>query len=82
MSINKKEMFISTIDNPFNYFNEFEKWLSFDELNGHNTLSLLARLLPNSIDNISDELENIMLDDIINKLVEENNLLYKKIYNK
>lgn len=35
---------ISTTDNPFNPFDDFEHWKSFDDTHGHNSLAILARL--------------------------------------
>lgn len=34
---------LSTIDNPFNPFEQFDQWLNFDLLKGYNSSALLAR---------------------------------------
>ena len=39
---------ITTLDNPYNPFDSFDKWYSFDTSNGYNTCELLARLSPDS----------------------------------
>lgn len=38
-----KQFMISTDDNPFNPFEQFEDWKAYDDQNGHNSLSILAR---------------------------------------
>ena len=35
---------LTTVDNPFNPFTEFDSWLAYDEQSGYNTNGLLARL--------------------------------------
>lgn len=37
----KPRSFLTTIDNPYNYFTEFEKWLNFDTVSGHNCCQLV-----------------------------------------
>lgn len=39
-----KEVFITTVDNPFDPETEFDKWHQFDIQNGYNTNELVARL--------------------------------------
>lgn len=53
----KDETFITTIDNPYNYWIQFDEWLSYDHLMGYNTLELLARLLRISDDLSEDKQE-------------------------
>lgn len=36
---------ITTVDNPFNPFDEFDSWLAFDEQFSYHSCSLLARTL-------------------------------------
>lgn len=38
-----EETMLTTIDNPFNPFTEYDKWTKFDEIKGYNTASYLAR---------------------------------------
>ncbi len=47
----KKQIMISTIDNPFNPFENFENWFLFDCEKGYYTCSKLARL-----SNITEEM--------------------------
>lgn len=52
MTTNKttKEIMITTLDNPFNPFTQFEDWYSFDVQQGYNTASYLARVARSSIE--------------------------------
>ena len=38
-----EETMLTTIDNPFNPFTDYEKWTMFDEIKGYNTAAYLAR---------------------------------------
>lgn len=58
---------LTTLDNPFNPFTEFDKWLEFDTEKGYNTLNYIARFA-----HISDELSEA--DEI-----EENNSAINKV---
>lgn len=40
-----EEMMITTLDNPFSPFNDFDRWTKYDENKGYNTNQLLARLI-------------------------------------
>ena len=50
----KDETFITTKDNPYDYWLQFDEWLSYDHLMGYNTLELLARLIRTS-DDLSEQ---------------------------
>lgn len=45
---------ITTEDNPYNYFDNFEEWYNYDIQKGYNTCSLLARIARTS-DQLSDD---------------------------
>lgn len=57
-SISSKELMLSTSDNPFNPFKEFDSWFAFDLSKGYNTLSYLANLAETSDDAL--DLENTL----------------------
>lgn len=40
---NEEDFMLTTFDNPFNPFEEFEAWFKFDMLLGYNSCGLLAR---------------------------------------
>ena len=63
-----KEFMLTTIDNPFDPFEEFTSWFLFDVEKGYNTCSYLARIAQFSDDmsqkEISEETERA-IDEII-----------------
>lgn len=74
-----KRYAITTFDNPYDPFDEFDQWLLFDNEKSYGTLSLLGRIARTS-DELSDEENNNeverAIDEIINYDVEGK---YKKI---
>ena len=70
---------LTTVDNPFDPFIQYDEWLAFDERKGHETLSLLARVVVTS-DELSEEDQNFATEQAINEIVSEDPLLiYKKV---
>lgn len=63
------EVMLTTIDNPYNPFDEFDRWLQFDTNKGYNTCALLARVSTSSNElsdsDESNEIENAMNDIIM-----------------
>ncbi len=55
------ETMLTTIDNPFNPFKQWDEWQAFDEQNGYNTCALLGRIAT-----ISDSLSDVENEEIIN----------------
>lgn len=43
--IGYEDVTITTLDNPFSPFNDFDRWSRYDESQGYNTNQLLARLI-------------------------------------
>ena len=73
------EYFITTKDNPYNYFTQFDDWYAFDEQNGYHTLEYLARIAKTS-DALSDEDNEMEIDRAIEEILKYNVLgIYKKI---
>jgi len=74
-----KEVFITTYDNPYDYFKQFDEWLAFDRSMGYYTLEYLARIVRDAPD-LSEEQENEEVEAAIDSIIEWNGSLYKKIY--
>ena len=74
-----KQVHITTIDNPFDPFDDFNSWFMFDVEKGYYTNSKLARLI--KIDDSMTEKEEIEeIERAIDRLIEIDPLdLYKKI---
>lgn len=70
---------ITTIDNPFDPFTEWDNWLSFDEGKGYFTSNYLARVARVSDDLSPDEYQT-EVNNAINEIVQENVLgVYRKV---
>lgn len=63
-----KQCMVSTSDNPYNPFDEFDKWYAFDRSNGYHSLSYLARVAHTSPDlseiDYHEEVEDA-IDDMV-----------------
>ena len=62
---------LSTIDNPYNPFHEFDKWYNFDVAKGYNSCAYLSRIAMTS-DEFPENLNNIEIERAIDEIVEIN----------
>ena len=73
-------MMLTTIDNPFNPFTQWDEWRRYDEDKKYFTCSYLARIAKTS-DDLSTADYNLAIDRAINEIVSLNiNGMYKKVY--
>lgn len=73
------EHMLTTVDNPFNPFTQFDEWYAFDEAAGYRTTSFLARVVVTS-DELSEADQNVAIENAIDEIVKENVLgLYRKV---
>lgn len=77
----KEEYFITTNDNPFNPFTQFEDWKHADEALGYYTLGLIARVYWGS-DELSEEDQSKAFDDAIDKVLDWHGSMYKIVFKK
>jgi len=70
---------ITTYDNPFNPFDNFDIWYKEDLRLGHNTCSMLARVA-NINDISSDYLKEVAEEEAIDELVRDYPSIFKKVY--
>lgn len=76
------EVMLTTIDNPYNPFTQFDEWFAFDESKGYYTCEYLARIARSS-DELSPEDEALAINAAIDEIVELNVLgIYKKVSRK
>ena len=68
MSTDPKGGMLSTKDNPYSPFTQWDDWLAFDEQKGYNTNSLLARLTVVA-DEMSEEQKEIEIDRAMKEFV-------------
>lgn len=71
---------LTTIDNPYNPFDQFDQWFLFDVEKGYNTCARLARLL-NINDDMTDLEEGLEIQRAQDALIQYDALdIYKKVY--
>lgn len=74
-----KVTMLTTIDNPFDPFDDFERWKAFDEGKGYFTCSYLARIAKVSQE-MSETDEALTIKAAIDEIVDLNVLgIYKKV---
>lgn len=54
----RKPFYLTTSDNPYDYFNDYERWENYDLVNGYNTNSRIARVVGDYNPDIPDEIAN------------------------
>ena len=72
---------LTTIDNPYDPFTQFDNWFAFDEQNGYCSCSLLARLALTS-NELSDEDNQKAIDDAIDEIINLFPQIYTVVYGK
>jgi hypothetical protein len=65
------EYMLTTVDNPFDPFTQFDEWYQYDVRLGYNTLSFLARISTSSGD-LSEPDQAQAVQDAIDEIVQEN----------
>ena len=70
---------LTTMDNPYDPFTQFDEWLQFDQRSGYYTTEYLARLTLTSPD-LSDTDQDNAIEIAIEEIVQQNiNGMYKKV---
>ena len=70
---------ITTVDNPYDYFEQFNLWYMFDVEKGYYTCSKLARIAKLSDDMTQNE-KNIEIERAIDVLIKNDFMnIYKKV---
>ena len=73
-----RKVYLTTSDNPFNPHTQFDEWKAFDEFQGYNSCSYLARIVKSSRD-LSPLDQAIDIEQAIDEIVDLNILgIYKK----
>ena len=72
---------LTTIDNPFDPFTQFEEWFNFDESKGYCTCSYLARVAKTS-DSLPESYNIELINRAMDEIVDLNGSFYKKIQKK
>jgi hypothetical protein len=70
---------LSTIDNPYDPFTQYEEWEAYDARAGYYTPQFLARIAYTSHE-LSEEQQNEAIESAIDEIVEQNVIgVYKKV---
>jgi hypothetical protein len=73
------EHMLTTVDNPFNPWTQFDEWRVFDESHGYYTLELLGRVVVTS-DELSETQQSQAIEDAIDEIVSENlSVMHRKV---
>ena len=73
------ECMLTTIDNPFDPFEQFDSWFMFDIEKGYNSCSRLMRIASLS-DEMTEKEENEEIERAIDEIIKYDFLdLYKKV---
>ena len=78
MATDSEEHMLTTIDNPWNPFTNYDEWYTFDRDHGYDTPGFLARICNSSLD-LSDADYDLALEQAIDEICKQNILgLYMK----
>lgn len=73
-----EDYMLTTFDNPFNPFDQFDVWWKTDLLLGHDCCGLLAREA-NTSSVFSDEINDWLIKVAMDRIISREPLLYKKV---
>jgi len=75
----ERRAMITTYDNPYDPFNQFQQWFLYDVAKGYNTCSYLDRVARTS-DALSDQENSEIIEDAIDEIVKYDLFnIYKKV---
>lgn len=67
----RPEYMLTTVDNPYDPFTQWDEWYSWDQTAGYNTPSILARVTRLG-ENLLDGDQHLAIQDAIDEIVKEN----------
>ena len=71
---------LTTVDNPFDPFKQFDSWFLFDVEKGYNTCSYLGRIARIS-DQFSEDEDDAEVERAIDEIIKNDFMnIYKKVY--
>ena len=70
---------LTTVDNPFDPFEQYESWLAFDQGKGYHSNAFLARIARTS-DQLSDAENDLEIENAIDEIIKyDYSNVYKKV---
>lgn len=77
--MDNKRVMLTTIDNPFDPFTQFEQWFLFDVEKGYNSCSYLARIAKTS-DQFTEKENDKEIERAIDEIIKYDFMnIYKKV---
>lgn len=77
--MDNKKFMLTTIDNPFDPFTQFEQWFLFDVEKGYNSCSYLARIAKTS-DQFTEDENDKEIERAIDEIIKYDFMnIYKKV---
>lgn len=71
-------LMLTTVDNPYNPFTEFDSWFAFDTAKGYNTCGLIDRFVDTSHE-LSDEDIELDTQDGLRRILRLFPLMYRMV---
>lgn len=79
MEQNNYRCMLTTSDNPYDPFEQFQSWFLFDVEKGYNSCAYLGRIARTS-EQLSDEENNIIIEEAIDEIIKYDfRNIYKKV---
>lgn len=79
MEQNNYRCMLTTSDNPYDPFEQFQSWFLFDVEKGYNSCAYLGRIARTS-EQLSDEENNIIVEEAIDEIIKYDfRNIYKKV---
>jgi len=77
--MSKRQVAITTFDNPFDPLDDFDSWFLFDVQKGYNTCAYLARIA-RTTNEFTDSENQKEIEDAIDEIIENDFMgIYKKV---
>lgn len=74
-----RDVMLTTIDNPYDPFTQFDEWFLYDETKGHHSCQLLARVAKTAND-LPDSINAAEIESAIDRIIRlDPELKYKKV---
>ena len=70
---------LTTFDNPFDPFKQFDEWRVYDDQQGYHTCEYLARIAHTS-NRLSDEDNSLEIENAMNEICSFHPSLYRIVY--
>lgn len=65
----KRNLWLTTIDNPFNPYDQWDEWYAYDTSHGYNTCGLIARFI-NTNPEMTRNKYDLELERTLNKILD------------